>query len=158
MAEKILAQAQDERVVKLRAYFAKHKSPLEPYAQDFVYYADTYDLDWRLVPAITGVESTFGKHMPKNSYNAYGWANGDYRFTSWENSIEHVSRTLREKYYNNGADTLPKIARRYAPPSKTWGGNVQFFMNKIEEFEIPEETVIAVSTDQDLKVIASNKN
>jgi hypothetical protein len=138
-ADKILAAASDERVRKLRAYFEKHKSPLAPYAYDFVYYADMYGLDWKLVPAISGVESTFGKHMPKNSYNAYGWANGEYRFTSWPNSIEHVSRTLREKYYDKGADTIPKIARRYAPPSTTWGGNVQFFMTKIETFEVPSE-------------------
>ncbi len=125
----------DERVEKLRAYFAKHKSPLEPYAYDFVYYADTYNLDWKLVAAISGVESTFGKHIPKNSFNAYGWANGDYRFNSWEDSIEHVSKTLRMKYYDRGLDTVPKIARVYAPPSTTWGGNVTFFMTQIDDYQ-----------------------
>jgi hypothetical protein len=136
MADKILAAAKDERVEKLQAYFAKHKSPLQPYARDFVYYADTYGLDWKLVAAISGVESTFGKHIPANSYNAYGWANGAHKFTSWPDSIEHVSRVLRTKYYDRGVDTIPEIARVYAPPSKTWGGNVQFFMTKIDEFEI----------------------
>ena len=135
-ADKILASANDERVRKLRSYFAKHNSPLEPYAYDFVYYADIYGLDWKLVPAITGVESTFGKRIPKNSFNAYGWANGAYSFNSWEHSIEHVTRTLRTKYYDRGYNTIPKIARIYAPPSTTWGGNVSFFMNKIEAFEV----------------------
>lgn len=134
-ADKIMAAANDERVRKLRAYFAKHNSPLEPYAYDFVYYADLYGLDWKLVPAITGVESTFGKRIPKNSYNAYGWANGAYAFTSWEQSIEHVTRTLKTKYYDRGLTTVPKIARVYAPPSNTWGNNVLFFMGKIETFE-----------------------
>lgn len=134
-ADKILAAANDERVRTLRAYFAKHKSPLEPYAYDFVYYADLYGLDWKLVPAITGVESTFGKRIPKNSYNAYGWANGAYTFTSWEHSIEHVTRTLKVKYYDRGLTTVPSIARVYAPPSTTWAGNVTFFMNKIENFD-----------------------
>ena len=32
--------------------------------EDFVTYADTNGLDYRLVPAITGVESTFGKLIP----------------------------------------------------------------------------------------------
>ncbi len=137
MADKILAAAKDERVTKLEAYFAKHNSPLKPYARDFVYYADTYGLDWKLVPAISGVESTFGKHIPANSFNAYGWANGDYKFTSWPNSIEHVSRTLRTKYYDRGLDTIPEIAHVYAPPSTTWAHNVQFFMDKIEDFEVP---------------------
>lgn len=139
-AEKILKAAKDERVVKLEAYFAKHNSPLKPHAYDFVYYADTYGLDWKLVPAISGVESTFGKRIPMNSYNAYGWANGKYAFTSWENSIEVVSRTLKEKYVNRGLDTVPKIARVYAPPSTTWSGNVQFFMNQIDAYQVPQAT------------------
>ena len=91
----------DYRVVKLRAYLAKNKSPLTDYAQDFVTFADLYRLDWRLVAAISGVESTFGKRIPADSYNAYGWANGEYQFTSWENSIQIVSKTLREKYGNH---------------------------------------------------------
>lgn len=122
----------DIRVIKLEKFLARYNSPLTPYADVFVRSADRHDIDWRLVPAITGVESTFGKRIPYNSYNAYGWANGDYKFESWESSIEHVTKTLREKYYNKGADTIDKIARRYAPPSKTWGNNVKFFMNKIE--------------------------
>lgn len=137
-AERILARAKDERVEKLKAYFAKHNSPLKPYAYDFVYYADLYGLDWKLVPAISGVESTFGKRIPRNSYNAYGWANGNYSFTSWEQSIEVVSRTLKEKYVDRGYNTVPKIARMYAPPSTTWSGNVQFFMNQIENYEVPQ--------------------
>lgn len=122
----------DVRVIKLEKFLAKYNSPLTPYADVFLRSADRHNIDWRLVPAITGVESTFGKRIPYNSYNAYGWANGDYRFESWESSIEHVTKTLREKYYNKGADTIDKIARRYAPPSTTWGKNVKFFMNKIE--------------------------
>ena len=70
--------------------------------------------------------------MPKNSYNAYGWANGNYKFKSWENSIDIVSNTLRDKYLNKGALSIRQIARIYAPPSKTWANNVKFFINKID--------------------------
>ena len=98
--------------------------------------ADKYGIDWRLVPAITGVESTFGKRIPANSFNAYGWANGDYRFSSWEESIEIVTKALREKYIDKGAASIAKIARRYAPPSTTWGAKVKFFMKKIEPLPV----------------------
>jgi len=126
----------DYRVGILRKYLESHNSPLTDYADEFIFYADKYNLDWRLVPAISGVESTFGKRIPLNSFNAYGWANGEYRFTSWENSIEIVSKTLREKYLNKGAVTINQIARRYAPPSSTWAGKVRFFMRKIEPFPV----------------------
>lgn len=122
----------DYRVENLRNFLNKYNSPLSPYADLFVASADQYDLDYRLVPAITGVESTFGKHIPENSYNAYGWANGDYSFISWEDSITHVSKILRINYINRGADSIPEIARIYAPPSNTWGRNVSFFINKID--------------------------
>lgn len=129
----ITAQANiDLRVNKLAKYLRKHNSPLTDYAHQFVYFADVYNLDYRLVPAISGVESTFGKRIPSNSYNAYGWANGASKFNSWEESIEIVSKTLREKYYDRGADTMSKIASRYAPPSTTWAWKVTYFMDQID--------------------------
>ncbi len=122
----------DLRPMRLEQFLNKHKSPLADYSEDFVNYADKYNLDWRLVPAISGVESTFAKRYPYGTFNAYGWANGKYKFSSWENSIEVVSRTLREKYYDKGATNINKIARRYAPPSNSWSWKVKFFMDKID--------------------------
>jgi len=126
----------DYRVENLRKFLGKYNSPLSAYAEDFVVYADKNGLDYRLVPSITGVESTFGKHIPTNSYNAYGWANGDYIFLSWENSIAVVSQTLKISYIDKGAPTISKIARRYAPPSVTWAGKVVFFVKKIDSLPL----------------------
>ncbi len=122
------------RIEELRQFLAAYDSPLESFAADFVRAADKYDLDWRLIPAITGVESTFGKAIPFGSYNAYGWVNGAYYFKSWEDSIEIVAKTLRENYLNRGADTVEKIAPIYAPPSTTWAWKVQYFMEKMANF------------------------
>jgi hypothetical protein len=126
----------DYRVINLRHFLEGFKSPLAEYAEDFVMYADMYGIDYRLVPAITGVESTFGKRIPAKSYNAYGWANGKYKFTSWEDSIGHVSMTLKTKYIDKGAPTVAKIGRRYAPPSKTWAGKVTYFVRKIDSLPV----------------------
>ncbi|MFC1727119.1 hypothetical protein ACFL0Y_01225 [Patescibacteria group bacterium] len=124
----------DPRVEKLENYLKQHHSPLADYSQVFVTEADRYQIEWKLVPAITGLESSFGKRIPYNSYNAYGWANGNYYFDSWEQSIKHVTRVLKEKYYDRGLDTVSKIAPVYAPPSDTWTSKVNFFMNKIDSF------------------------
>lgn len=126
----------DFRVVILRRFFKKYNSPLYPYADEFVETADKYGLDWRLVPAITGVESTFGKRIPYNSYNAYGWANGAYNFESWDESIEVVSSTLRYKYIDRGAYSVDQIGRIYAPPSSTWAYKVKFFMRRIDRLPL----------------------
>ena len=122
----------DYRVYTLRKFLNKYNSPLTPYSLEFITQADYYGLDWRMVPAISGVESTFGKRIPAGSYNAYGWANGKYSFKSWPDSIQIVSQALIEKYMDKGATSIAKIAKRYAPPSSTWGTKVNYFVGKID--------------------------
>jgi hypothetical protein len=121
----------DNRTQILKDYLDQFNSPLAEYAEEFVGAADAYELDWRLLAAISGVESTYGKFIPRNSYNAYGWNNGDYAFQSWEDSIWTVTEALKEKYVNRGANTVDKIGRIYAPPSPFWSGRVKRIMAKI---------------------------
>ena len=128
------SDSQIKKVRQLEAFLESYHSPLVPYAQVFIKTAEKYQIDWRLVPAITGVESTFGRQIPYHSYNAYGWANGKYSFSSWEESIERVTKTLKEKYIDRGLDNPYKIGPVYAPPSKTWAGKVDRFMKEIESF------------------------
>ncbi|MFC1625424.1 hypothetical protein ACFL1Q_00060 [Patescibacteria group bacterium] len=136
LKSQISQDSYDIRVEILKNYLQKHNSPLADYAKELVDYADTYELDWRMVAAISGVESTFGKRIPQGSYNAYGWANGNYQFESWDDSIEIVSKTLKEKYIEKGAVSISQIARRYAPPSSTWSYKVKYFMNKIDPLAV----------------------
>lgn len=137
----------DKRIRQLTLFLRFYNSPLEDYAADFVTLADKYEVDWKLVPAITGVESTFGKFIPPGSYNAYGWANGNFYFESWPDSIEIVNKTLKEKYIDRGADTVGKIGPIYAPPSKTWAAKVLYFMDKIKNFgyEVKESPLYTLS-------------
>jgi hypothetical protein len=121
----------DPRIIILKNFFEKYNSPLTEHAVVFVESADTYGLDWRLLPAITGVESTFGKRIPYNSYNAYGWNNGNYYFDSWNDSINHVSKALRENYLNDGLTSVDQIAKRYAA-SPDWAWKVKYFQNEID--------------------------
>jgi hypothetical protein len=129
----------DTRVKILTSYLKQYNSPLVPYAADFVETADKYNLDWRLVTAISGVESTFGKEIPNNSYNAWGWGvYGDnvIRFKSWDDGIETVSQGLRERYMNQwGGQDIYQIGAMYAA-SPAWAGHVELYLNKIAEFAL----------------------
>jgi hypothetical protein len=122
----------DTRNLVLKSFLDKKKSPLSEYSDILIEKADENGLDYRLIPAISGVESNFGKRIPYNSYNAYGWANGDFYFDSWEDSIEIVSDTLKKKYIDKGARKINQIAKIYAPPSTTWAKNVKYFVNQID--------------------------
>ncbi len=138
-----LTKENDIRVKILRDYLNQYFSPLSANAKDFVEYADAFNLDWRLVASISGVESTFGKFIPNNSYNAWGWGvygNNVILFSSWREGIETVSRGLRENYLNKiGSDNIYRIGRWYAA-SPRWAANVEFFMNKIAEFQSDKAT------------------
>lgn len=127
----------DYRVKILEKYLTQYDSPLTSNAKDFVYYADKYDLDWRLVAAISGVESTYGKEIPPYSYNGWGW--GVYgthviRFSSWKEGIATVSQGLREKYINQwGGDNIYEIGANYAS-SPHWANSVNTHYAMIERF------------------------
>lgn len=139
----------DERVETLKRMLEYYHSPLEPYAEHFVLEADKYELDWRLVAAISGVESTFGKRIPSGSYNAWGWgiptgAQSGIAFADWKKGISTVSSGLRKNYYNRGAETIDDVGRKYAA-SKAWPTSVRFFLSKIDAFSLPTSKSLQVT-------------
>ncbi|MBN2100408.1 hypothetical protein JW710_00730 [Candidatus Dojkabacteria bacterium] len=131
----------DTRVIALNRFLVDYGSPMAPYAETFVTSAEDVGLDWRLVPAISGVESAFGRIIPYNSYNAWGWRGGAYgafsEFGSWENGIEHVTTRIAVGY---GTDidvfTMEPI---YCPPcgqnpQHAWANGVARYMAEISEY------------------------
>lgn len=128
----------DARVRVLEKYLEKYNSPLAPSAKTFVNEADKYNLDWKLVAAISGVESTFGHQIPYNSYNAWGWGiygDNTYGFESFDAGIKTISKSLRENYINSwGAKDVYQIGRFYAA-SPTWAQRVDYFMRQIEKYQ-----------------------
>ncbi|QQG40646.1 MAG: glucosaminidase domain-containing protein [Candidatus Levyibacteriota bacterium] len=132
-------QEEDARVKILKKYLEKYNSPLVNYASVFVAEADKNNIDYRLLVAISGVESTFGQQIPNNSYNAWGWGiYGDnmIRFSSWNEAIATISGELRQKYINQwGAKDVYQIGRFYAA-SPTWASRVNYFMEKINAFAL----------------------
>lgn len=130
--------AYDQRDQKLYLYLQQYNSPLAPYAFHIVKEADRLGIDYKLVPAIAGVESTFGKRLPRDSYNAWGWAiysgktSGAY-FHSWEHAITVISEGLRYAYIDRGAVTVPQIGHIYAS-SSAWPDSTMYFLNDMEKF------------------------
>lgn len=134
--EEIVSRKLDQEAEILAGYLAYRGSPLKYHAQDFVDAAREYNLDWKMLPAIAGVESTFGKFIP-GGYNAWGWGvygtNAIY-FKSWREAIFTISKGLRENYFDRGLNNPDSINRVYAE-SKSWGSNVSYFITDLERFE-----------------------
>lgn len=131
----IKAKKLDSKAKILASYLAKFDSPLQYHAQDFIDASSEYDLDWKLLPAIAGVESTFGKHIP-GGFNGWGWGvygNQAIYFNSWREAIFTISKGLRENYLNKGLKDPYAMNRIYAA-SPIWGSKVTYFMQEIENF------------------------
>ncbi|MDD4381918.1 MAG: hypothetical protein PHE21_01065 [Candidatus Dojkabacteria bacterium] len=118
----------DERVSKIKKYLSKRNAPLAKYAKELVHYADKYKIDYRLVAAISVIESGGGINTFRK-YNAWGW--GKSGFDNWVDGIETVSKGLA-KYYARGLTTPKLISTSYCPPSANdWARKVQYVMNQI---------------------------
>lgn len=126
---------EDRRSQILRKFLMVYNSPLADYSDVFVKSADTNRIDWKMLAAISGVESTFGQELPYNSYNAWGWGiygNNMIYFSSYNEAIMTITKALREKYMDSwGAQDVYQIGRIYAA-SPTWAQRVAYFMDKIE--------------------------
>ena len=132
----------DERIPLLRGYLQAKDSPLASKSAEMVATADRYQFDWRLLPAIAGKESSFGKKIPwdkegqKPSYNAWGWGiYGDQvlSFSSWDEGIEKVGAGLRDGYFNRNLITIEDVMRYFTPRSNgSWARDVSFIMEQIE--------------------------
>lgn len=138
----------DNRVKMLRAFLEAQNSPLINSADKFVQEADKNNLDWRFVAAISAVESTYGKQIPVDSYNAWGWGiYGDnmIRFKSFDEGIEIISKGLRDKYINKwGAKDVYAIGKFYAS-SPTWAQRVEYFMERIGSFSEKDPSSLSIS-------------
>lgn len=123
----------DERVIALQNFLTKKNSPLTGFAQKFVTAADAYDVDWKLLPSISGVESSFGMYYLKGTFNPYGWGSGYIYFRDWNDGIVTINKAIKENYITKlKTDNVWAIGGMYAE-SKTWPNRVYSYMQELND-------------------------
>lgn len=136
----------EARLTILRDFLASYHSPLVPYASFILETSEKYGLDWRLLTAIAGNESLFGRVMPPHPltggscHNAWGWgihSRGTLCFDNWEEGIVTVAQGLKKNYLDQGLITVEQIMLKYAPVSvangRGWDKSINFFMERLEQ-------------------------
>jgi transglycosylase-like protein with SLT domain len=124
------AEGNEVTDVQIRKFLAGRGSPMAPHATALIQAANRYDVDPRVVVAISGVESEFGIHCA--GYNAWGWNGGRTRWRSWEESIDTYVRLLRSNYPN--WRNIRRVAPRYNPNTpEAWSRKVAFLITSITE-------------------------
>ncbi len=138
VAPPVAGFAHDVRPLAMRSVLEKYDSPMVGYENELIALAEQYNLDWTLLAAIAGTESGFGKRMPHNCLNPYGWGiYGDKKlcFQTFPEAAEAVAKGLSTRY---NTSSLASIGRTYNKVSTdSWISHTRFFMNKIKTAQIP---------------------
>jgi len=124
--------------------FLKQKgSPMAGMGAVFVGAGKKYGVDPALAVAISGIESSFGKHTFK-PYNAWGWMSGS-GWGSWEQGISTVIKGLSQGYIRQGLTSPEAIVRKYAPASdgndeQRWAQVVNQYLGELGSRGAPGRT------------------
>lgn len=108
----------DPRVTvdQIDAYLTKRRSRMAGIGADFSRAGQTYDVDPRLLIAISGAETTFGRHLCAAN-NAWNWFHRGScppsTFPTFQEGLGTVTKFLRKSYINRGYNTIPRIRARY---------------------------------------------
>ena len=97
----------DPRLSRLTKFFADRDCPLRDSAKDFLFAADQNELDWRLLPSISFIESSGGKDYRNN--NVFGWDSCKERFPSVRAGIHYVAAQLGRSNRYKGKDVDRKL-------------------------------------------------
>ncbi len=117
----------DPRFEALRKFFGKGDCPAQQYSAAFIEAADRYELDWRLLPSLSFVESTGGKQARNN--NMFGWDSGHAQFSSPTEGIHEVGYRLAYSDLYRDKD-LDEVLATYNPNAE-YAQKVKFVMRQI---------------------------
>jgi len=97
----------DPRLSRLQKFFGDRDCPLRDSAKDFLVAADGNQLDWRLLPSISIIESSGGKYYGNN--NVFGWGSSKEKFTSVRAGIHFVAAQLGKSRRYKGKNIEGKL-------------------------------------------------
>jgi hypothetical protein len=118
----------DNRYERLESFFQSFGCPTPHYVSDYVGAADSYAIDYRLLPAISVLESTCGIYQRLN--NRWGWDSARKGFSSFRAGLQYIARQLSEgRFYKN--KSLDEKVRMYNP-NPQYARQVKKLMLKID--------------------------
>ena len=97
----------DPRIARLDHFFAHYNCPLPYHVDDYLRAADSYEIDYRLLPAISVRETTCGLWEQQN--NRWGYHSGHQSFDSVEDGIYFLAHRLANGYFYRGKSLEEKL-------------------------------------------------
>jgi hypothetical protein len=118
---------EDPRLALLQRFFEASDAPAQAYSHVFLAEADFYDLDWRLLPSISFIETTGGKAARNN--NLFGWDCGRAEFNTVTEGIRTVAYSLAHSPQYRDKE-LDELLWAYNP-NPDYSRKVKFVMDRI---------------------------
>jgi len=118
----------DPRIFQLEAFFKSYNCPTPLHVHEYLDAADTYQIDYRLLPAISLLETTCGAFERLN--NHWGWDSAQTGFSSVGAGIHYIASQLAEHPYYKGK-TLEEKLLMYNP-DRHYLASVRRLMRQIE--------------------------
>ncbi len=101
------ARDADPRGVKLEAFFKAYDCPAPLHIDEYLRAADSHALDYRILPAISLVESTCGAFQRMN--NRWGWDSTQSGFPSVPAGIDYITEQLADNPRYKGKTVQEKL-------------------------------------------------
>lgn len=127
----------DPRLIRVKQFFQERDCPAQVYAADFITAADQHDLDWRLLPSLSFIESGGGKVAYNN--NMFGWDNCKLKFRSTREGIYRVASKLGKSrmYRKKNVDQVLKLYN----PRREYTTAVKAVMSQLGPAELAQAGV-----------------
>ena len=119
----------DDRYDRLESFFQSFGCPTPHYVEEYLGAADSNAIDYRLLPAISVLESTCGLYQRLN--NRWGWDSARKGFSSFRAGLLYIARQLAQgRYYRN--KSLEEKVHMYNP-NPEYARMVRKLMLKIDD-------------------------
>ena len=119
----------DNRYGKLESFFQSFGCPAPHYVSEYLGAADSYAIDYRLLPAISVLESTCGVYQRLN--NRWGWDSARKGFSSFRAGLQYIARQLSEGHFYKDKSLEEKV--RMYNPNPQYALQVRKLMLKIDD-------------------------
>lgn len=128
MEQERLRRERQVKIDRLAGYLRKVNSPMADYANIIIEEAESCNANYKIIVAIAGNESGYGR-VPYKSYNPYGYLN-KAQYSGWDTSLADL--TCKVAKYTNKYTDLYILGKVYGAHNvEQWAKNISWHLSQI---------------------------
>ncbi len=122
----------EEKAAKIEALFSRYNSPMSGLGKLIINRATECGGDYKIIVAIAGNESGFGR-IPYKLYNPFGYLDG-VQYANWEDAVNQISCKISKEFLKPCNNDLTCVISTYGGPDTDkpkWISNITYFMSQL---------------------------